>query len=199
MDLSLLSVFVLTFGAILILPGPNAAFAVAQSLKYGSIAALPVPLGYVCATCVMAILVFSGLGLVIQQFAIVLVVLKWAGVVYLIYLAYKSFSAKKAELEIKAQNISKVKMFASAMVVSLTNPKAWLASIMVYPLAISPEHSYFIQAAIITLCAMVISFSVYGSYCVLASRLSKGFGQSIWAKKIVGGLYLGAAGGLALK
>ena len=199
MDLTLLTLFVFTFASILVLPGPNAAFAAGQSLKYGITRSLPVPLGFMAATGIHAVIVFSGLGLIVQKYAIALIILKSLGVCYLLFLAFKAFTSKGSKIECTPQDISKSKMFLSAMLVSLTNPKAILASIMIYPVFMSVEHSYTFQAVVLSLSAMAVSFTIYGSYSVAASALKSGLSGSRFANKVVGGLYLGAAGALALK
>lgn len=194
MEISTLSLFALTFGSILILPGPNSAFAVGQSLKFGVVASLVVPLGFMSATGIHAFLVFSGIGLLVQEYAVILSVLKWCGIIYLLWLAYKSFISKPSKIEVSPQEIPKLKMYFSAMFVSLTNPKALLASLMVYPLFIGAEFAYSAQAITLSLTAMVISFTVYGSYSVAASALKNHLVGSKLANKIVGSMYLGAAG-----
>lgn len=199
MELTTLALFIMTFGAILILPGPNSAFAVGQSLKFGVISSLVVPLGFMSATGLHALLVFSGIGLVFQQFSIALIVLKWLGIIYLLWLAYKSFTSKPSKIEISPKEIPKLKMYFSAMLVSLTNPKALLASLMIYPLFLTAEHSYSSQAVILSLSAMVISFSVYASYSLAASALKSRLAGSKLANNIIGSLYVSAAGALTLK
>jgi len=155
MDLTLLALFVVTFTSVLILPGPNAAFSVAQSLKYGFLKSIYVPLGFMSATGFHAILVFSGLGVLVQEYAFLLV--------------------------------------------SLTNPKAFLASVLIYPLFVSNEGSYLFQAFVLTVCAMAISFTVYSMYGLLSSVFKDKLAGSSLANKIVGSLYVGAAGVLAGK
>jgi len=199
MDLTTLILFVLTFTSILILPGPNSAFAVGQSLKYGVIGSLVVPFGFMSATGLHAVLVFSGIGLIFQKYSAVLLALKWLGVLYLLFLAYKAFIAKPSELEVSPEESPKLKMFLSAMLVSLTNPKALLASLMIYPLFLSPQYTYSTQAVILSLSAMAISFAVYGAYCVAASAFRSRFSGNRFANKLAGSLYLGAASVLASK
>lgn len=199
MEITTTVLFILTFGSILILPGPNSAFAVGQALKFGIVASLVVPLGFMSATGVHAILVFSGIGLVVQEYSAVLTVLKWCGIIYLVWLAYKSFSSKPSKIEVSAKEISQLKMYFSAMLVSLTNPKALLASLMVYSLFISHEFTYLTQALTLSLLAMLISFTIYGGYSVAALALKKHLAASKLANKIVGSMYLGAAGALATK
>lgn len=224
MEITTLALFIMTFGSILILPGPNSAFAVGQSLKYGAMASLVVSLGFMSATGLHALLVFSGIGLIVQEYSLLLSALKWLGIIYLLWLAYKSFTANASNIKgssIKepgnklssnkesGTDIPKLKMFSSAMLVSLTNPKALLASLMIYPLFLNSEQGYLSQAVILTLTAMAISFSIYAGYSLAASALkrrlaanalaSNKLGSKMSANKLVGSLYLAAAGALASK
>jgi len=151
------------------------------------------------ATGLHALLVFSGIGVVVQEYSVVLIILKWLGIIYLLWLAYKSFVSKPSKIEVTPKEIPKLKMYFSAMLVSLTNPKALLASLMVYPLFVTPEYAYVTQAIILSLTAMAISLAVYGSYSVAASTLRNRLSGSKLANKIVGSMYVGAAGALATK
>lgn len=199
MDLTSLLVFVITFASILILPGPNSAFAVGQSLKYGVVGSLVVPLGFMTATGLHAALVFSGIALIVQEYSIILSGLKWLGVLYLLYLAYKSFVCKPSRIEIAEQEIPTLKMYLSALFVSLTNPKALLASFMLYPLFLNTQDAYALQAVILSSAAMAVSFVVYGSYSLAAVALKNRLESSSVANKLIGGLYFGAASVLASK
>lgn len=199
MDIALWLLFIVTFASILVLPGPNAAFAVAQSLKYGLAHSLLVPVGFMTATGIHAMIVFSGLGFIAQKYAAVLVILKWVGVIYLLFLAYKVFTSEASNPVSSQQEMPKSKLFFSAMLVSLTNPKAILTSMMVYPLFIHSEHAYGTQALVLTLSAMTVSFCVYGAYSVAASAFKNGLLRSRRANSLVASLYLSAAGALALK
>jgi len=199
MDLTLLALFVVTFTSVLILPGPNAAFSVAQSLKYGFLKSIYVPLGFMSATGFHAILVFSGLGVLVQEYAFLLVLLKWIGVAYLLFLAFKIFTSQPSKVGRSPLVASKFKMYQSALLVSLTNPKAFLASVLIYPLFVSNEGSYLFQAFVLTVCAMAISFTVYSMYGLLSSVFKDKLAGSSLANKIVGSLYVGAAGVLAGK
>jgi len=199
MEFSSIFLFIITFASILILPGPNSAFAVGQSLKFGLVGSLAVPLGFMTATGLHAALVFSGVGLVIKEYALILTLLKWLGVLYLAYLGYKSFISKPSKIEVCPQEIPKLKMYFSALLVSLTNPKALLASLMVYPLFINSDSSYSIQAIVLTLSAMLVSFLVYSTYSLAAAKLKDRLNSSSFSNKCVGSLYLAAASVLATK
>ena len=199
MDLTLLALFIVTFTSILILPGPNAAFSVAQALKYGYLESIIVPIGFMAATGLHALMVFSGLGVVIQQYSIMLVLLKWVGFLYLLFLAYKTFTQAPSSLEHCPQSLSTFSMFRSALLVSLTNPKALLASVMTYPLFISAEQPYLYQAVLLTVTAMAISFLVYSLYGLMAVVFRDKLSSGNNVNKVVAGLYTSAAAVLASK
>lgn len=195
----LLLAFVPVFASVLALPGPNAAFAVGQSLKYGVVRSLCVPLGFMLATGLHAAMVLSGLGVLVLQYANALVVLKWLGVLYLLYLGYKAFTARASVLAVSPEPMSGRTMLTTAMLVSLTNPKALLASLMLYPLFIRDAGSYAAQSVALGLVAMAVSFGIYAGYVLAASLIRRRLVRSHRANKIVGAFYLGAAGALAAK
>ena len=195
----LLLAFVPVFASVLALPGPNAAFAVGQSLKYGVVRSLFVAFGFMLATGIHAGMVLSGLGVLVLQYASALVVLKWLGVLYLLYLGYKAFTARSNVLQVSSKPMSKRTMLTTAMLVSLTNPKALPDSLMLYPLFIGEAGSYAAQSVALGLVAMVVSFGVYGGYVLAASLIRRRLVRSHRANKIVGAFYLGAAGALAAK
>jgi threonine/homoserine/homoserine lactone efflux protein len=151
------------------------------------------------ATCAHGILVLSGLGVLIQRYAGALGLLKWCGVAYLVYLAIKTFRSRVNTVTVSSQAMTVSKMMISAMTVSLTNPKALLASLLIYPLFITSSGAYSSHAVALVVVAMAISFSIYATYIVGASTLGKHLRGSKWANKVVASFYLGAAGVLASK
>ena len=199
MDSGLLIAFIPTFAAVLALPGPNAAFAVGQSLKYGIRKSLAVAAGFMLATSAHAVIVLSGLGLLIESYAGALEIIKWCGVAYLVYLAKKSFFSKQGVVVVASQTMTTRKMMLSAMLVSLTNPKALLASLMIYPLFMTESGGYVLQAVALVVIAMFVSFVIYAAYIVAASKLGRYLNRSELANKVVAAFYLGAAGLLASK
>ena len=199
MDIVTLGLFVLTFFSILILPGPNAAFAVGQSLHYGVLRSLPVSIGFMAATGLHALIVFSGLGVIFYEYSAALSVLKCLGVIYLLYLAVRAFTSDASEFDPSSKTVSSTQMFSIAMIVSLTNPKALLASLMIYPVFINADHDFVPQALVLSFVAMILSFSIYSFYIVAASKLRNSLTGTRFAKGIIGSLYLAAAGTLAVK
>lgn len=191
--------FVVTFCSVIILPGPNSVFVVSQSLKYGFWRSLAAPIGFMSATGLHAIIVFSGIGLIVQKYTFALLVLKWLGVSYLLLLSYKAFTNALQSVDANPKELSKLQMYFSAVLVSLISPKALIASLIIYPMFITPDFPYLQQAVIISLTAMSISFITYISYGMAASKLKTRLTGTLFVNKIAGGLFLSAATILAAK
>ena len=100
---------------------------------------------------------------------------------------------------VSSQTMTVRKMMLSAMLVSLTNPKALLASLMIYPLFMAGTEGYVLQAVALVMTAMFVSFAIYAAYIVAAYKLGRSLSRSELASKIVAAFYLGAAGLLASK
>jgi len=111
MDASLLILFVLTFVPAVAAPGPNAAFAVAQSLKYGHRKAMLAPIGFAAATAIHVTMIFSGVGILIAKYAEIFILLKWVGVMYLFYMAYKAFSSNSNDIFSSNIEVSPIKIW----------------------------------------------------------------------------------------
>ena len=196
MDLKLLILFALTFFPAVAVPGPNAAFAVAQSVKYGYRKAMLAPLGFAAATAIHVTLIFSGIGILIAKYAEIFVLLKWVGVIYLFYMAYKAFQSASDGILESNIDVTPIKIFSYSILVSLTNPKAILVGVLVFPLYISSKAAFAPQAIAIGLTAMLISFVVYSLYVLCALSLANRLKTSKSANRVVGSIYVGA--GLAL-
>ena len=137
MELSLLILFALTFVPAVAVPGPNAAFAVAQSIKYGPRKAMLAPLGFAAATAIHVTLIFSGVGILIAKYSEIFVLLKWVGVAYLFYMAFKAFNSDSNSILANEVNVKPLQIFTYSILVSLTNPKAILVGVLVFPLYVS--------------------------------------------------------------
>lgn len=198
MDLNLLGLFALAFTAVVALPGPNVAFAVALVLRHGRGTALPGALGFALATALHAGAVLAGLGLLIQQHRDSLLYLRWAGALYLVYLAVRALRSSADPGASQAAPPAARRLFLDALLISLSNPKGWLASLLTYPAFIDPQRPYAPQALLLTLTAVAISLSIYGGYMLLAHRARAAFAKETQLNRISAGIYLLVALGLVL-
>lgn len=132
MSLSALLIFA---GALIVAagsPGPSIAALVARVIAKGWRDVLPFLAAMWVGEAIWLSLAVFGLAFVAQTFHLAFVVVKWAGVAYLAYLAWKMWTAPVAVRELP-ENDSPAKLFAAGMAVTLGNPK-----IMMFYLALLP-------------------------------------------------------------
>ena len=196
MNTSLLILFAITFIPAVAMPGPNAAFAVAQSIKYGHRKAMLAPIGFAAATAIHVTLIFSGVGLLLATYSEIFILLKWVGVTYLLYMAFRAFKNTSGMAFVSDVEVSPLRIFNHSILVSLTNPKAILVGTLVFPLYIDSQAPFVPQAIAFGLTAMLISFVVYSTYVLCAVSLSSKLKTSKASNRVVGSIYVGA--GLAL-
>ncbi|RMP03563.1 hypothetical protein ALQ30_200775 [Pseudomonas syringae pv. persicae] len=84
-------------------------------------------------------------------------------------------------------------MFIDSLLVALTNPKGWLATLLTYPTFISPHVSYIHQAITLSLVGMIISLMIYGAYMFLAQKARAAFNNESIINRITGVIYASVA------
>ncbi|KTT00724.1 LysE family translocator [Pseudomonas oryzihabitans] len=196
MDLNLLGLFAIAFTAAVAVPGPNVAFAIGQVLRHGRSTALPGAVGFALATAIHAGTVFAGLGVLLQEHRESLLYLRWAGAIYMVYLAVRTLGRSGTTTATTTNAPVARRLFVDALIISLSNPKGWLASLLTYPAFIDPQRSYAPQALVLTLTAMAISLSVYGGYMLLADRARAAFANEKTLNRVSGVMYFLVAIGL---
>ncbi|NBB81878.1 MAG: LysE family transporter [Alphaproteobacteria bacterium] len=197
-DPSLWFLFFVVFASTGIVPGPNVAYSVAQSLSFGFRRAMPVALGFAIGTGGHAVVVFSGIGLLAERFDFVLTAIKWVGIAFLIYLAIKAFMAKGETRAVDAEAVSARDLVWGAILVSFTNPKGVIASILIYPVFVNETLPFLPQAVILGLTGMACSLVIYAGYIFIAGQARVLFKNQVSISRLAGVIYIGVAAALAL-
>lgn len=195
MTISLWLLFVVTFVSALAIPGPNAGYAIAQTLTHGPKSGLLASAGFAIASGLNLLIVMAGLGLLLANNMHILIYLKWIGVIYLLFMAYKVFTANPNPL-ITKPDISNTRIFFFAILVSLSNPKVVLINMMLVPVFLSPDKPIAVQGAVLVVTGTVLSFFVYSAYALFASKFMSKL-KSKSTNNMVGAIYMSAAGALA--
>ena len=172
MDLASLLIFT---GALLVAaasPGPGIAAIVARVLGRGMNGAIAFTAGVALGDVVWLTIAVLGLAVVAQSFQAVFIVIKYAGAAYLLYLAWKLWTAPVAARDVApdTSDVKRVRLFVGGLAVTLGNPK-----VMVFYLALLPN---IIDLAAVTvwgwlelsLVVLGVLTLVYGCYVALAAR-----------------------------
>ncbi|MDR2099813.1 MAG: LysE family transporter [Campylobacteraceae bacterium] len=156
-------------------PGCGAITTINSALNYGFKRSYAAIIGLQVGYLVQIIIVCIGLGGVIAASAALYNIIKWFGVLYLIYLGISSFRASAAHF--KHEKMEKAFKFSSlfikASLVNLTNPKATIFLLAFIPQFLSLNKPEFTQ--IVTICATLIGvdLAVMSCYGVLGSTMKK--------------------------
>jgi len=135
MTLASLLVFATTLFVAAGSPGPSIAALVARVLSRGARDVLPFLLAMWVGEAIWLSLAVAGLAAIAESFQPVFIAIKWIGVGYLLYLAWKMWFSEPAEPgEAIPESRSALKMFIAGLTVTLGNPK-----IMIFYVALLPS------------------------------------------------------------
>src|SRR5690349_6797808 len=124
MDISSLALFAGVYFLAVASPGPAIAALVARSLSSGFRRSLPFLAGIVMGDLVWFTLTALGLSVLMQSFHGVFVAIKYAGCAYLLYLAWKAWTAPaEAPKPSAAARGEGVRLFLGGIALTLGNPK----------------------------------------------------------------------------
>ncbi|WP_019304600.1 LysE family translocator [Xanthomonas oryzae] len=190
MDSQLMVLFAIAFTCAVAVPGPNVAFVVAQTIKYGHKIMFPCSLGFGLATLIHAVIALSGVGLLIHEHSSLLGYLRFIGAIYLTYLGIVALLSQPEHHSTEIIHSIPRKVFIDSSLIALTNPKGWLTTFLTYPSFISPYYSYTNQAIALILMGLFISLVIYGGYALLAQRARALLRNERNTIRLAGALYL---------
>jgi len=155
-----------------ITPGTPRIVIVSYSMNYGVQKCVWTALGDITANFIQATLVIFVLGTFFSDNPTFLNIIKWIGVIYLLYLAYDVY--KSAPKEINSKIITSKSFFSffkDGFLVAGTSPKAWLFFPLIFPQFIDFNSNYVVQFFILILTYVVLDFLSLIGYALLAQKL----------------------------
>lgn len=144
-------------------PGPNMTYLVALSATEGRRAGIAAVAGVALGLLLIGLLCAFGLGFILVQSEIALEILRWTGIIYLIWLAWDALAFKDADQMLSGSVASKdIKYFQRGLITNLLNPKAILFYISILPEFILPNSQAFMQTILLTLIYVMVATLVHG-------------------------------------
>src|SRR6516164_3079510 len=119
---ALYAAFVVATATLMLIPGPNVALIVANSLRFGVRAGLLTVAGTSGAMAAQLAAASFGITAIFALLAQAFETLRWLGVAYLLWLAFRAWRAASDDLG-ETKPMSPREIFARGFLVSLTNPK----------------------------------------------------------------------------
>lgn len=200
-DLGLLPAFVLAVAALMLLPGPNMALIVANSLAYGARWGVLTVLATCSASMVQLLLVAVGMATVVSELGGAFEWLRWAGVAYLIIIGLQQWFAPAPDLSgVRAQPRSLSRIFGRAAMVSVTNPKTLLFYAAFFPQFVAPDRPVVTQVLVLAGLYLLIALLLDSLWAMVAGQLRRVIGRRAGlVNRLSGGVLISAGVGLALK
>ncbi|HMI96427.1 MAG TPA: LysE family translocator [Micropepsaceae bacterium] len=200
MPFALYLAFLVATTLLLAIPGPNVALIVSTSIAYGRRHGLVTVGGTSSAMALQLGLTIAGLTAVLTISAALFGWLRWAGVIYLCYLAFRALLAPAADPAAKSRvPKSLAATYLRGFLVSLANPKTLLFFGAFLPQFVSPTAPLLPQLLLLASSFLVLAILFDSTWAVLASRLGSVLAaQGRLRHWLEGALLLGAGLGLAL-
>ncbi|MEW6339498.1 MAG: LysE family translocator [Pseudomonadota bacterium] len=203
MALSALLVFALALGVAAASPGPGIAALVSRVLTHGLRDVLPFLAAMWIGEVVWLTCAVAGLSVIARTFGLVFLCLKFAGVAYLLFLAWKMWFAPASDAQGRLPSgQSPLRMFVAGLTISASNPK-----IMVFYLALLPTLIDLSRVGVtawleLTLTALTVLIAVDLAWALLAvraKRLLSGRRASRLANRASAAVMAGAAAAIATR
>lgn len=159
-------------------PGPNMIYLISRSICQGRKAGVTSLVGVVSGFFVHMFAAAAGLTAVFLAVPMAYEALKWAGALYLLWMAWQALRPG-ARSPFEAQELapdSSPKLVLMGFMTSVLNPKVAVFYLSVFPQFISPEHgSMFTQSILLGLTQISVSFTVNLLIALFASGIAVWF------------------------
>jgi threonine/homoserine/homoserine lactone efflux protein len=172
MDLAALVLFAGTLLVAAASPGPGIAALVAQVVGKGPEGAAAFAAGLILGDLVWLAIAILGLAVVAQTFHEVFLVIKYVGAGYLVYLAYRMWTAPVAARDIAGapRRDGPLRLFCAGFAVTLGNPKVVAFYLALLPSLIDLARVGLLGYVELAGISVVILTAVFGAYAVAAAR-----------------------------
>jgi homoserine/homoserine lactone efflux protein len=160
--------------AISVSPGAGAIQSMATGLAYGLRRGYWSITGLEIGLMLQLVAVAVGLGAAVAQSVVAFTVIKWIGVVYLVYLAVRQWRSKPFDLDEQVSvdtSGGRWSLLVRGCLVNVTNPKGLVFLLAVLPQFVVPTAPLLPQYLAIGATMVVVDLVVMGAYTGLAARL----------------------------
>lgn len=190
--------------AISISPGAGAVAAMSAGLNHGFRRGYITTLGLVLGIWTQIVVVGVGLGAVVAASSTAFLVIKWAGVVYLVWLGIQQWRAPAVPLATQAEEapiVTARTMIFRAWVINALNPKGTVFLLAVMPQFLNLAEPLLPQYLVIAATLAFTDLVVMAGYTALAARVLRALTSESHLKamnRVFGGLFVAAGTLLAL-
>ncbi len=183
-------IYFLTASILLTLaPGPDILYLLTKSLADGAKSGVVLAAGLVSGIVFHTFLVMIGVAALVQSSPVAFTALKIFGAAYLIFLAFKSFTAARAGKKISMQKsdarISFAKLYRRGVLMNVLNPKVLLFFLAFLPQFVNFSASPSLQIIFLGVTFALQAFIIFSAVAICAGKVR----NLILRKKNLGQLF----------
>ena len=157
-----------------ITPGLPRVVIVSHTLNYGLKRSVWTAFGDISANICQGILVVFVIGSLLKDNPEALNLMKWAGIFYIIYLAYDTYTAKLTSIKSKSKNLkSRLSFYRDGFLIAGLSPKAIVFLGTIFTSFIDFNSNYYVQFLILMTTYVVLDFLTLMMYGLAAEKVSK--------------------------
>ena len=158
-------------------PGPGIAAIVARVLGRGPRDAIAFSIGVALGDVVWLTFAILGLAALAQAFHEVFLVIKYAGAAYLLYIAYKIWTAPAVAKDVTAEERAEhpARLLLGGLALTLGNPKTIVFYLALLPTILDLTHITALGFAELVAATLTVLGVVFAGYIVLAARARRLF------------------------
>ena len=156
-----------------ITPGPPRVVIVSHTINYGLKRSVWTAVGDVSANALQATLVTFVIGSLLVDNPEIFTYLKWAGILYILYLAYETFTLKAKRIGAESKTSKSIfSFFRDGFLVAGLSPKALLVFATIFIQFINFDGNVFSQFLILTLTWVILDFTSLMVYGFAAGKIA---------------------------
>lgn len=200
-DLGMLTLFIPASLLLIIAPGPDILFVVAQGVSSGKRAGFFTALGLAFGNSVHTLAAALGVSLIFKTSVIAFTVFKVAGALYLFYLAYKAIKHRKDLMKMNEQERKPAHhLIARGFIMNVLNPKVALFFLAFLPQFVAKDTgSPFGQILILGAIFIILVVIVFGAIGLTAGTFGQFLTRSRTANETLNWLCAAVFIGLGIK
>ena len=186
-----------------ITPGPNMLLAINHGVNHGFARTMYSCLGNLAGNLLMALVSILGLGAILIASGLVFNIVKWIGVLYLMFIGLKLiFEPVRKDTfdhDEPVTNKKGYRLFLDGFIIAIGNPKGILFFTALFPQFIDVEHATMSVFMIVFITLGIVAVACYMLYAIFGVRLNRLFKLYSFRKifnRITGSILIGT--GLAI-
>ena len=155
-------------------PGAGAIASMSSGLQFGFRRGYWNVIGLQLALALQILIVAAGVGAVLATSALAFNLIKWFGVAYLLYLAYKQWQQPPSVVSAgqrAVQQVQPLAMMFRGFLVNISNPKAIVFMLAVLPQFITPSEPLVPQYGLMMATMIAVDMIVMAGYTCLAAKV----------------------------